>query len=314
MKTSTPISILVFVTSLACFLGTAGAARQDAVRAAIAAQSQALMSALEQGDSARTADLFTVDARLSVPAIGGVLNGRAAIARFWQTSLDAGLKGLVLTATDLVGDGNLRVETGGYVALGAGRSELGRGQYLLVWMKDGGEWRICRDFAHADVAASSGASAANPDRVGFPRDYAAQFRMLGGTVNDDSLGLTTVYGNELAASVASSERPAYPNGSVILMEFAEPLRDGEDQLLRDARGQPLRGPFAHIDVMRRGAGYGDAYGASRAGEWEFASYRPDGSVLISSAQGARCAGCHLKAGAEKDFVYRKRSWWPDSGR
>ena len=156
MNTATLNSIVVFVTSVTCFLGTASAARQDVVRAAIAGQSQALMSALEQGDSTRTAELFTVDARLSVPA-SGVLNGRAAIASFWQSSLDAGLKGLVLTATDLVGDGNLRVETGSYVALGAGRSELGRGQYLFVWMKDGGQWKICRDFAHADVAASPGA-------------------------------------------------------------------------------------------------------------------------------------------------------------
>ena len=60
--------------------------------------------------------------------------------------------------------------------------------------------------------------------------------------------------------------------------------------------------------MRREAGYGEAYGANRAGEWEFASYLVDGSTRLSSAQGASCAGCHQKAGADKDFVYRIRSW------
>ena len=54
--------------------------------------------------------------------------------------------------------------------------------------------------------------------------------------------------------------------------------------------------------MRRGGGFGEVYGASRAGEWEFASYRADGTTLIEPANAVQCAACHLKAGAEKDFV------------
>jgi len=50
------------------------------------------------------------------------------------------------------------------------------------------------------------------------------------------------------------------------------------------------------------------YGASRAGEWEFASYRPDGSTLIPPDKAEHCAACHLNAGAGKDFVFRTRSW------
>jgi hypothetical protein len=145
-----------------------------------------------------------------------------------------------------------------------------------------------------------------PDRVGFPQDYRTKFRMLGGTLYDANHGLTTVYVNDVTAAALESSH--YPNGSVILMEFAEPQRDGEEQLIRDARGQLVRGPIAHIDVMRREAGYGESYGANRAGEWEFASYAVDGSTRVAPAQGAGCAGCHLKAGAGKDFVYRIRSW------
>ena len=157
----------------------------------------------------------------------------------------------------------------------------------------------------------AGASARNVDRVGFPRDYLRQFRNLGGTLEDPNFGLTTVYANELAASVADSEGTQYPNGAVILMEFASPQRDGEDQLLRDAHGQPLKGEIAHIDVMRRGAGFGSGYGDSRAGEWEFASYRRDGSTLIPPDKAQHCAACHLKAGAAKDYVFRLRPWTAD---
>jgi uncharacterized protein (TIGR02246 family) len=308
MKTPTLLPIIIFVTSLACFIGTAGAARQDAARAAIAAQSQALMAAIEKGDAAAIAPLFTTDARLSVAGVEGVLNGRAAIVDFWRAAFSGGLGRLTLVSSDLIGDGSLRVETGSYQAAGANQQELGRGQYLLVWQKQDGAWRISRDFAHG--AAPVAASARQVDRVGFPRDYALQFHGLGGTLNDESQGLTTVYANELAASATGAEQANYPYGSVILMEFAEPQRDGEQQLLRDARGQPLKGAVAHIDVMRRAAGYGTTYGKDRAGEWEFASYRADGSTLISSDHAAHCAACHLKAGAAKDFVFRLRSWSP----
>jgi hypothetical protein len=209
-----------------------------------------------------------------------------------------------------MGEGNLRIESGSYRAMGADGRELGHGQYLLVWVKEKGGWKIGRDFAHGDGAPPS---ARVPDRVGFPRDYAAQFQVLGGTTYDEGHGLTTVYANSTAASAAGAEQANYPDGSVIVMEFAEPLRDGEEQLLRDAHGQPLKGPVAHVDVMRRGAGYGESYGASRAGQWEFASYRADGSTLIAPAAAGHCAACHLKAGPQKDFVFRQRSWEPAAG-
>ena len=99
------------------------------------------------------ANLFTLDARLSVPMSGGVVSGRAAIATFWQSALSGGLKASRTHALRTsVGEGNLRVETGTYQAFGADRRDLGRGQYLLVWVKEEGEWKISRDFAHGDTA------------------------------------------------------------------------------------------------------------------------------------------------------------------
>jgi hypothetical protein len=146
------------------------------------------------------------------------------------------------------------------------------------------------------------------DRVGFPRDYATNMRRVSDTVYVEKFGLTTVFANDLAASVAGFSQERYPNGAVILMEFAQPQRDGEGELMRDARGEPLKGPIDSIAVMRRGAGFGESYGEERAGEWEFATYRPDGSTLIAPDKAAHCASCHSKAGADKDFVYRTRPW------
>ena len=56
------------------------------------------------------------------------------------------------------------------------------------------------------------------------------------------------------------------------------LRDAAGAALRDG-GELRTGPVFRIDVMRKAAGFGEAYGASRSGEWEYVSYAPDGSAL-----------------------------------
>jgi uncharacterized protein (TIGR02246 family) len=308
MKTPTLQSVVIYFTLMASLLSTAGATRLDEAPRSIEAQLKVLMAALADDDASAAAQVFTSDAKLSVPGASGVIAGRSAIADFFRSALASGLTALELSTTDLEGEGDLRIETGTYTALGADRAEFGRGHYLLVWKQEGRSWKIHRDYAHPDMSPPP--SARETDRVGFPRDYATQLRVLGGTSTDPNSEMTTVFGNELAASVADSEGGRFPDGAVIVMEFARPQKDGEDQLLRDAHGQPLKGEIAHVDVMRRGAGFGEIYGASRAGDWEFASYRSDGSTLIPPSRAEHCAACHQKAGAEKDFVFRRRSWGP----
>lgn len=304
MKTPSISFTTIFFVTLACAFGTAGAARQDPARAEIAAQSRALMTAIEKGDAAAAADLFTSDARISASMPGGVIIGRDAILKFWQSATDGGVRALVLTPADFLGQGDVRVETGSYQALGADRRELGRGQYLFAWVKEGGAWKISRDFATPD--AMPVASMGDSDWQ-LPAEYTTRLKRLGESVYDARHGVMTLYANDVVAAVADQQAARYPDGSMLLMEFAEPLHDGEDQLLRDGHAQPLRGSVKRIDMMRRGA---EAQGgeASRAGAWQFASFKPDGTMLVAPSNAEQCAACHLKAGPEKDFVYRTRSW------
>jgi ketosteroid isomerase-like protein len=309
MKTLTVIALSILLSSMALLQGDAHAAQRDSARAAIESQSASFTASLAKGDAAEAARNFTTDARRSIGGVGTVTEGRQAIEKFWERALSGGMKSLTLTRRDLEGSGNLRVETGTYAAFGADHSELGRGEYLFVWKREDGTWKIHRDYAHAaGVVPTMNTGAA--DRVGLPQDYASAMRRVRDTVYDEKSGLTTVFANDLAASTTGFSQQHYPDGAVILMEFAKPARDGEGELMRDARGEPLKGPIDHIDVMRRGPGFGAAYGAERAGEWEFASYRSDGSVRIASANAGHCAACHRNAGAEKDFVFRTRAWSP----
>lgn len=155
-------------------------------------------------------------------------------------------------------------------------------------------------------AGSLAASAPTTDRVGFPQDYRTRFKVLGVIVKEQGLRVSTVYGNEQAAAVTSREKLPYPAGSIILVEFSYALRDANNQVMRDANGA-VKTAVEHVDVMKRGKGFGEAYGANRAGEWEYAGYRLDGSYTTPPEKSAQCAACHRKAGPENDFVFRMRA-------
>lgn len=307
LATLTVASLLTLVVLAMGAVGPALAASTD-TRAAVAAQSQSFMSALERGDARGAAELFTADAKLIVPGLDGVIAGRAAIENFWQTGLSSGVKALRLTTLDLDAGGSLLIETGTYQAIGPAGSDLGHGHYLFVWKKEQGAWKIHRDIASAGPApaVANAASAGASDRVGFPRDYRSDLKLLGVAVKEQEPSVMSAYGNDRAISITAATQLPYPYGTVIAMEFAHAMRDGEGQLLHDPKGIPLTGDVARVDVMRREPGYGEGYGENRAGEWEFASYRPDGTTLIAPENAGACAACHRRAGVERDFVYQLR--------
>jgi hypothetical protein len=153
--------------------------------------------------------------------------------------------------------------------------------------------------ASSDLAAT--------DRVGFPKDYQTRFKVLGVIIKEQALRVSTVYGNDKAAAVTSREQLPFPEGSIIVVEFSDALRDANNQVVRDASGAPKAGAVDHIDVMKRGKGFGEAYGANRSGEWEYAGYRLDGSYTTTPEKSVQCAACHRTAGPENDFVFRMRA-------
>jgi Cytochrome P460 len=148
--------------------------------------------------------------------------------------------------------------------------------------------------------------AADPaDRVGFPSDYRGYAVLRTANVTQQTR-LGTISGNAKAASIDDVGKLPYPNGSVIVMEWATPRKAADGKPVTGADGLWEKGEVTRIDVMRREAGYGAAYGDKRAGEWEFASYRADGRPFEPAIDAAACAACHRKPGPARDFVFRGR--------
>jgi ketosteroid isomerase-like protein len=298
--------IVVSVLCLATGVGFSAAGSGD-VRQQIAAQARALTEAINAADPVAAARCFTTDAKILVAGSNGFVAGRDAVEKFWRSAIAGGVTNLALTPTDFEGTGELRIESGRYAARGAGGVSLGSGDYLLVWKREAGQWRIHRDVAHAtpqpQPQAGNATQTPAPD---FPADYDTTYTQLGSSLGDEEPVLHTAYANAVAAAVTNLEELPYPDGSVILMEFARSVRDGEGQLLRNRDGSPMKGEIVRVDVMRRGAGLGAQYGDQNAGDWEFSSYRRDGTRVLAPADAGKCAACHRNAGAASDHVFRMK--------
>lgn len=144
-----------------------------------------------------------------------------------------------------------------------------------------------------------------PDRVGYPRDYATTFESVRRTNVPQGKRVGTAYLNAPASRVKSLEQLPYPYGSVIVFEWFETEKDAAGNPITGRDGLWRTTKLARVDVMRREKGFGGAYGEDRAGEWEFASYQPDGSPMKLDGDGRACAKCHRGA-AERDSVFRGR--------
>ena len=159
-------------------------------------------------------------------------------------------------------------------------------------------------------AASAQQSAPKPapsqDRVGFPAGYANNFHLLYDMDRADTKQVLVAYGNDEAAAADPTAAPnaAFPYGSVIAMEVHPAMLADDGTPILDENGRFVPGPVAAIPTMRKEKGFGEAYQVQRAGEWEFAVYRPDGTTQVNPSDSNVCAECHQDAGATKDWVFR----------
>ena len=121
---------------------------QDA-KAAIDEALIAWETAFNAGDGKSVAELYTEDAALFPPDAERV-DGKAAIAEFWQAAIDSGLADADLESVEVVEAGDLAYEVGA-VTLSAPGSDGERvsvsGKYIVVWRRaDDDVWRLHRDI------------------------------------------------------------------------------------------------------------------------------------------------------------------------
>ncbi|HEX6188873.1 MAG TPA: DUF4440 domain-containing protein [Pyrinomonadaceae bacterium] len=145
----------MFLATLVIVASTAVAYSQtSATRKAIEANTRSFVEAFNKGDAAAVAQIYAADAKI-LPPNEKIVEGRANIQAFWQGAIGAGLKMTSLTPTTITPAGNLLVETGKYVMTipAGGATITDEGKYVVVWRREGRNWKIIRDIFNSDKPA-----------------------------------------------------------------------------------------------------------------------------------------------------------------
>jgi chitinase len=181
---------------------------------------------------------------------------------------------------------------------------------IMIWSLDNdvkGEKSLLDAISRTFLSPTAENSPApHEDRVGFPDDYAKKFDVLRTVERTEKQQVVTIFGNERAASVRDASALPYPYGSIIVMETTGALKDAQGKPRLDENGHLRKGEVVGLHVMRREKGFGEAYGKNRTGEWEYVEYRADRTYITPPQKSFACAACHVKAGSDRDFVYRGR--------
>jgi uncharacterized protein (TIGR02246 family) len=121
---------------------------------AIQAVNQQFKDAFKRGNAAGVAACYTHNAQLLPPG-APLLAGQTAIAEFWQGAMNLGIKEASLETKQIEERGNLATELGQYTLTiqpveGERLTEVGK--YVVVWLNEGGTWKLHFDIWNANAA------------------------------------------------------------------------------------------------------------------------------------------------------------------
>lgn len=133
-------------------LSPAARAQPSSARAGIDAQNQTFSAAVQKGDAAAIAALYTPDGE-TLPPNADVVSGRDAIQKMWQSVIDSGVASVKLTTRDAQSAGDWAWESGTYELAGKDGASLDRGKYVVVWKRLQGQWHLHRDIWNSNQPA-----------------------------------------------------------------------------------------------------------------------------------------------------------------
>ena len=139
------LSIVILVAFVACHSAPEAPAAFDptSVKAEIIAANQQFDEAFVKGDSAGIAALYHTDAKIFPPNMHSC--NRDEMSGMMKMIPQMHLKSMKLNTDEVTGGPDEIVETGNY-EMDDSTKMVDKGNYVVVWKKDGDKWKMFRDI------------------------------------------------------------------------------------------------------------------------------------------------------------------------
>ncbi len=119
-------------------------------KASITQSNLNFMKAYTAGDSTGVADSYAKDARIMPPGRPAI-DGKAEIKKYISSLMNTSVKNFQLTTINVWGDSSILAEEGTYILSDSAETQIDRGEYLVLWKPEAGNWKMFRDIWTSDL-------------------------------------------------------------------------------------------------------------------------------------------------------------------
>lgn len=120
------------------------------IHQAILAAEKVFMAAYARADAPGLAALYTGDGQI-MPPNSDVVTGKQGLEALFRSFWEAGDAVIKLETVEAEGFGETAYEVGKYTLSGKGGKVSDRGKYIVIWRKQGGQWKLHRDMFNSSM-------------------------------------------------------------------------------------------------------------------------------------------------------------------
>ena len=144
--------VFLLSVSLVTLASLSPNAQSGDVRAAVEAANVKFGTAWGSKDAAALTALYTANATV-MPPNGARVTGSQAILEFWKAALAGAPPVGKLTTGEIEAHGDTAHEVGTYQLSSADGKVAESGKYIVIWKREGGQWKLHRDIWNSDLPA-----------------------------------------------------------------------------------------------------------------------------------------------------------------
>lgn len=223
MKTKLSVNKLWIVSLLIVTIAGACTPQPKDVSAEIQKANEAYMTAVKNRDVETLTAMYTADA-VVMPANQKIIEGTKAIRHMWQESFDYGMGHLTIATAEAMALGNCAHEYGTYQYFTPDNQMVDKGKYLVVWQKDGEQWKISKDIWNSSMPMPQHASEKDTIAIVMTKVKPDKYEQLDKFASEIFFPVFNEHFADSRATARMFKVINKPDGEVVLIYFIDPLK------------------------------------------------------------------------------------------
>ena len=118
-------------------------------KASISQSNLNFMKAFKAGDSNSVADSYAKDSKI-MPPNRAAISGKIEIRKFISSLMNTSVKDFQLNTISVWGDSSILAEEGTYMLADSTEAQVDKGEYLVLWKPEAGNWKMFRHIWTSD--------------------------------------------------------------------------------------------------------------------------------------------------------------------